>query len=288
VNAPLADRIAGCLLGGAVGDALGGVAERGGISLSDDTQLTLATCEAILAAGRVTPEQIAERFRQGFRRTEFTGLGSSTLKALRDLNAGAHWALAGRRGEMAAGNGAAMRVAPLAFALDPADPDDRVTLRDVCRITHHSDEAYIGALVVVLMIRRAVTTPAWEPEPFLFRRVAEDIPDSRVRDRLLEIAELPAGLPLGDLASQFGATGYVVHTVPLAMAAAVRITPESWETVLDEIVRTGGDADTIGSIAGQIAGTRLGLAGIPERLLTEVPGTAGVLAVADEFGLLFG
>lgn len=41
--------------------------------------------------------------------------------------------------ERAAGTGAAMRIAPLAFLLDPLDPEQRVTLRDVCRITHHSD-----------------------------------------------------------------------------------------------------------------------------------------------------
>ena len=74
-----------------------------------------------------------------------TGLGSSTLKALRDLQAGAHWALSGARGEYAAGNGAAMRAAPLAFFLDPAVDADRTRLRDIARITHHHDEAYVGS-----------------------------------------------------------------------------------------------------------------------------------------------
>src|SRR5688572_32711853 len=41
-----------CLVAGAVGDALGGLAERRSKTLSDDTQLTLATCEAILAVDR--------------------------------------------------------------------------------------------------------------------------------------------------------------------------------------------------------------------------------------------
>lgn len=39
------DQILGCFVGGALGDALGGIPERKRISLSDDTQLTLATCE---------------------------------------------------------------------------------------------------------------------------------------------------------------------------------------------------------------------------------------------------
>jgi ADP-ribosylglycohydrolase len=62
---PLRDRILGCLLGGAIGDAVGGVPERGDLSLSDDTQLTLATCEAIQAAGS-SPEAIAAAFTRWF------------------------------------------------------------------------------------------------------------------------------------------------------------------------------------------------------------------------------
>ena len=37
-----------------------------------------------------------------------------------------------------------MRIAPLAFVLDAGDRSHRVIIRDVCRITHHNDEAYVG------------------------------------------------------------------------------------------------------------------------------------------------
>jgi ADP-ribosylglycohydrolase len=42
-----------------------------------------------------------------------------------------------------------MRIAPLAFVPSA----DRVVIRDAVRITHHNDEAYLGALAVVLAIR---------------------------------------------------------------------------------------------------------------------------------------
>ena len=112
------DQILGCVVGGAIGDALGGIPERKCISLSDDTQLTLATCEA-LTQGALTPDEIAQHLLRWFRERRISGIGSATLKAMRDLDAGVHWALAGARGEMAAGNGAAMRIAPLAFFVDP-------------------------------------------------------------------------------------------------------------------------------------------------------------------------
>lgn len=91
--------------------------------LSDDTQLTLATCEAIIEIGRPEPEAIAKSFLRWFRERRISGVGASTLKALRDLDAGVHWTLAGRKGEMAAGNGAAMRIAPVAFLVDPHRDD---------------------------------------------------------------------------------------------------------------------------------------------------------------------
>src|SRR5580658_3347423 len=152
------NRVHGCLLGGGLGDAWGGPYE--GVAgpvvfevpsrpaLSDDTQLTLATCQSIIEFGRVDPENLASHLLRWFLAGRIHGIGSSTLKAMRDLAIGTNWALAGRRGEFAAGNGAAMRIAPLAFLLDPADSQDCTLIRDVCRITHHNDEAYVGAVAV--------------------------------------------------------------------------------------------------------------------------------------------
>jgi len=123
-----ADRIRGCLLLGAYGDALGSAYENSPAcsaeslqlgDITDDTQFTLATCESIVERGHVSPEHLAATFASWHRQRRFTGLGASTLKALVELEAGQHWALAGAKGERAAGNGAAMRIAPLAFCLDP-------------------------------------------------------------------------------------------------------------------------------------------------------------------------
>src|SRR5215475_732430 len=165
MHTPIAKRhrILGCILGGALGDAWGGPWEgtSGRVafripsrsSVSDDTQLTLATCESIIENGGVQTGHLASHFAKWFVAGRITGIGASTLKAMRDLAAGVHWALAGSRGEYAAGNGAAMRIAPLAFLFDPDKPTERTLIRDVCRITHHNDEAYIGALAVVIAIR---------------------------------------------------------------------------------------------------------------------------------------
>src|SRR5207248_807621 len=151
------------------------------------------------------PAVIAAHFVRWFRGGRLSGLGASTLKALRDLDAGAHWALAGRKGERAAGNGAAMRLAPLAFCVEPHQDEARRLIRDISRITHHSDEAYVGGLAVVLAVRAAregeLSLPA----------IAACLPDTSVRDRLTAYAALPPQTNLMDAARRLGSSGYVAE-----------------------------------------------------------------------------
>jgi ADP-ribosylglycohydrolase len=284
----LRTRARSCLLAGALGDAWGGPYE--GLTgplqpifpetprLSDDTWLTLATCEAIvLSRGRVQPERIAERFRHWFEAGRVTGAGSATLKALRDLAAGAHWALAGARGEFAAGSGAAMRAAPLAFFLDPATKADLRTIRDVSRITHHSDEAYAGALAVIVALRLCAGLGAVPRD--LLARVAAALPDTAVCDRLLELSALQASP--SEAAARFGCSGHVVEAVPLALFVAAATADEPVASVISTAVALGGDTDTIAAIAAQVAA----IAGrpIPDAVVARLPEVPQVLPVLDRF-----
>lgn len=266
------ERFLGCILGGAIGDAMGSAWE--GLSagaspseraweLTDDTQLTLATCEA-LSAGRVEAGEIAASLLRWYRQRRIRRAGSSTMKALRDLDAGGHWALIGRGGEYAAGNGAAMRIASLAFFLDPSLDADRVVLRDVCRLTHHHEEAYVGALAVVVAVRMA----GFEGRLAGAEEVASRLPDSVVRDRLRQPLE------------EIGTSGYVGDTVPRAILMAARLPGVGFEGVLKQVLDDGGDTDTIGSIAGQIMGAFLGLGGLPGRLVDQLPERDLVLSIA--------
>src|SRR5262245_31725299 len=91
-------RVTGCLIGGAIGDAWGsayeGMASPVAVELdrdwflTDDTQLTLATCDSIVAAGGVHPESIAAAMARAFRSGTLVGLGASTYQALESLAAG--------------------------------------------------------------------------------------------------------------------------------------------------------------------------------------------------------
>jgi ADP-ribosylglycohydrolase len=253
-------------------------------SISDDSQLTLATCESIIEVGRVDPEHIASRFLVWFRDRRITGMGASTLKALRDLDAGNHWALAGAKGEMSAGNGAAMRIAPLAFFLDPTDAHDRQVLRDVCRITHHNEEAYVGALAIMSAIRLLVFEYSSAPRRILQHIVAQ-LPDSRVRDRAVELTRLPSETSIAEVAARYGSSGYVVDSVPLALYAAQSIGELSLHAILRDVIEAGGDTDTIASMAGQVTASWIGASQIPSELVRPIDGAAQIEQIATKFAL---
>ncbi len=280
-----ADRVLGALVGGAIGDAWGGpyeglvppfeVRPPARFQVSDDTQLTVATCESVVERGRVDPEHLASRLLAWYRAGRLLGLGASTLKALRDLDAGAHWALSGARGERSAGAGAAMRIAPLAFSLDPDDARDRTLFRDICRITHHHDEAYLGALAMAYGLRWLATTGEPEAAERLPAVVAEQLPDCRVRDRLRELAADGLSDFAGLCRRSPRAGGAAFEVVPLALALASLAEQRPFLSILESAIGVGGDTDTLAALVGQLVGVARGHsrlaaeAAIPEGALAE-------------------
>jgi ADP-ribosylglycohydrolase len=286
-------KILGCILGGAIGDAFGSayegrplpvaVSDESQWQLSDDTQLTLATCEAIAqSAGRVEPAAIAARFAAWHRGARVTGIGASTFKALTELVVGGHWALVGMKGERAAGNGAAMRAAPLAFCLDPKDQQARRTIRDVSRITHHHEEAYAGALAVVVAVR-AAWQGDWNGERSLLELVIDLLPDTQVRDRLVTLSQLGEELSFQEIGRRFGCSGFVIESVPLALYGAARIGSLGFASLIRELIAAGGDTDTIASMAGQVAGALLGRPSLPEEMLLRLPDRPWIETIAGQF-----
>ena len=137
------DKYRGAMLGTGIGDALGRAAE--GLSprniieaygtvdsfipwhgwvdgptgtLTDDTELALCIAESIVECGRFDPQDLADRFAAWVRVGR--GVGSATRAACRRLPMGAPWYEAG---SASAGNGAAMRAAPIGLA-EPFDVDE--------------------------------------------------------------------------------------------------------------------------------------------------------------------
>lgn len=291
------ERLRGCILGGVIGDALGSYYENKTEQksdtfypfgeptkkdpewqITDDTQLTVITMEAIIEDINLTPETLSKHFVKAYSRRNIKGLGASTLKALQELEVGGHWSQVGRRGEFAAGNGAAMRIAPLAFSPTVS----RQQIRDICSITHRNDEAYVGALTVLLAIQE-ILSEHWNITENLIQKIIPQLPDSKVKDRMIQISEIIELKEVGEI----GNTGYVVDTVPLALAAANQVNRFNLTEIFDQLISIGGDTDTICSITGQIVGCQLGANSIPFSLtekLILLPEYDEISSIIQQFG----
>jgi ADP-ribosylglycohydrolase len=136
-KASVDDRFVGCLLGLAIGYALGmpvegrsadGIRWRHGVlsdfrpspargscagQFTDDTQMMLMHAESILATGGIDGDDLARRLIAWLHSGEVRGIGRSTFQAIKRLQRGTHWSESGRTGKFTAENGTAMRIAPI-------------------------------------------------------------------------------------------------------------------------------------------------------------------------------
>lgn len=269
------NKLKGCLICGAVGDAVGGPFEGSYANaepdidfdfdwkVSDDTQLTLATCEAIIGSKSVNPEAMASRFLDWFNANRLTGLGSSTVIALKNLQKGVKWQEAANQGEMAAGNGAAMRIAPLAFAKNI----DQSLIKEIVYITHHNEEAFAGALAIYLAVKLA-SEESWNGISSLIEMVERKMPPTKLRNRLSELKN-HSNKTISDIGAMYKPTGYVVDSVPVSIFAAQQINTLSLDEIFTELIKIGGDTDTTCSMAGQIVGALRGTTIIPENFMNK-------------------
>src|SRR5262249_35177520 len=106
------------------------------------------------------------------------------------------------------------------------------------------------------------------------------------RDRVKEL--LPLKLPPSEIASRFGASGWVVDTVPLALYCAQFIVARPFPEVLAQAIAVGGDTDTIASITGQVAGTVAGAAFDYEVHFSRILESDAIIRIAENFANFLG
>lgn len=290
MNSPAAvspDRFAGVLLGTAVGDALGLPAE--GLSaqkiarrwkgfwrhrfvfgrgmMSDDTEHTVMVAQSLLEHP-TDPEAfqraLAWRLR-GWLLALPAGVGLATARAILKLWVGFP---PSRSGVASAGNGPAMRSAIIGVFFAHDAGMRRRFVEASTRLTHTDSRALTAALAVAEIAAMACTDRADEFSFAGLRRLGGEPEWGRVVDEL-ERAQAD-GLSVADFAKRLGlekgVTGYAFHTVPVALYAWWRHRGDYRATVT-AVLDCGGDTDTVGAIAGALAGADIGVAGIPGDLL---------------------
>jgi ADP-ribosyl-[dinitrogen reductase] hydrolase len=290
--ADVRERAYATLLGSALGDALGATVEfctqseiraqygvlrkivGGGWlrlkpgEVTDDTQMSLCIARSLAAVGW-SPSDIAERFAAWFKGWP-VDVGNTCRRGIaRYIN---HGTLAGPFNEGDAGNGAAMRVAPIALA---TLADGRLLERwavEQGHITHNHPLSDAACVLIGRLIHMGCTG---QPRERLQRKV-EDV-----------VAKFP---PFRFSPFRGLATAYVVDTMQTVLHHF--LSTHSFEECLVATVNQGGDADTTGAIAGAIAGAFYGPAQLPEHwvrklapaLLYEIQDLSGHLVERSPLG----
>ena len=297
------DRAEGVLLGLACGDALGrpvefrspgaieaeygtltemvgnGTHSKPAGTITDDTEQALCIARSLVERGEFNPADIAERFVAWYNGGPFD-IGIMTADALGRIDRGASWADAGQDVWEAkpegsnAGNGSVMRCAPLAIAFDDREALRRVS-RDSSRITHADPRCTHGCAVLNCTIA-ALLDEDEKPLPTALDAVRTDAPDD-----LVDILEpIPDGVAPDELQN----SGFVLHTLQTALYHA--LTTDSAEAAIVSAVNEGGDTDTIGAVAGAVAGARFGASVLPERWLETLQTTDELRTLARDLSTL--
>jgi poly(ADP-ribose) glycohydrolase ARH3 len=275
-------RARGALLGVLVGDALGmpyeGTARndlpseiplRGGRlpagSYTDDTEMTIVLAESLLRCDVVDEADLGPAFVAAH--DPRRGYSTSTLRVLALIAEGLPGPAAARRifeerGSL--GNGAAMRVAPVAVRFY----DDSVLCDAQARRSAAVTHAHPAGIDAAAVQAAAVAAAIDGADPLAAAERAATT--GEMREALAAVACACAiSLTPESLAQE--AAG-VPPTGPPSVAAAV--VAGAWASDFRDAVtlavQAGGDTDTVAAMAGAIAGARFGAAAIPREWLDVV------------------
>jgi len=210
---------------------------------SDDTSMVLATLDSLKSNdGKIVPKDMFERFNYWLLYGDYTAHGEvfdagiATCKALQTGKP--------QTGEYDNGNGSLMRILPLAFV--PCTDDE---IRAVSAITHGHRISMDACVIYVHIAKRLLAGES----------ICEIIPTlqyDKPFDRLHRIDQLST--------SEIKSSGYVVDTLEAALWAVSHKSnnadkEKSFRNDLLDAVNLGQDTDTVGAVAGGLAGIIYGL-----------------------------
>jgi len=296
------DRFIGCLLGLAIGDSLGSRLEgypteavrRPDLGVTDfldelwhwsrgrwtdDTKMALALAGSIVESEGFDPERAAKKYLEWYESGDWRGIGNVTQQSLARLKEGVSWQESGIKEDWAAGNGTAMRAAPIGL-LDMNNPGRIETdARNDAIITHNNHEAINGSFAVAFAVAHLAKGDIQIKE--LIPKTVDFIHPSDVLLRL-EVAQklFEQNVPADEALLDLGTGGYVVETVASSFYCFIT-SPDSYETAVYNAIRGGKDTDTTAAITGALSGANLGFEGIPLKWREEVEDAPKIERLAE-------
>ncbi len=274
-------KLRGYLFGTACGDALGRpvehlaleqikktYGEKGILELppnspwTDDTQLMLVLARGLLRGAELElPElmnHIADELILWLDEPDL-GAGATSTTAALNLKNGVHWSKSAIKSKTC---GSLMRVGILGFIYHN-DPEKLIKAALLSgRITHNhpvSDAASIaGAYAVKLTLDGVEPREMFEPLLRVTEGVSQEFTDSLENSYELAYSEIEGE----DALKNLGQGWYADETFALAYFCTLRY-PDDYKKAVQTAVNITGDSDSVGSVAGGILGTRLGIEAVP-------------------------
>ncbi len=296
------DRFRGCLLGLAIGDALGTTLEfqppgtfepitdmTGGGPFflppgtwTDDTAMALCLAESLLERNGFDALDQQTRYLAWYRTgyMSATGkcfdIGNTTRRALeRFEQTGDPWS--GPTAPDTAGNGSIMRLAPIPMYY-AAQPRRAVELAgDSSRTTHGAAEAVDGCRLLAALVvgalageeKQVILSSGYQPGPGIW--------DNPLAPCIEEVAR---GSYKRKNPPNIRGTGYVVQSLEAALWAFWHSQDFAHGALL--AVNLGDDADTTGAVYGQLAGAYYGVQSIPQGWLSKLARYSEINTLAEK------
>jgi ADP-ribosyl-[dinitrogen reductase] hydrolase len=215
--------------------------------VTDDTEMSLALGKALLLAGQWDLKRIAENF-LAWMKSKPVDIGATCRRGIRD------YMLKGQLevpyNEWDAGNGAAMRMAPVAlFTLGDFLLLEEYAIKQA-HLTHNHILSDAACVVIGCMVQQGILGTDRHNLHETTRELVAEHPSFRFNNY------------------RGNASPYVVDT--LQTVFHYLFSTANFEECLIGVVNQGGDADTTGAIAGMIAGAFYGLDAIPARWLKKL------------------
>ncbi|KAF0134007.1 MAG: ADP-ribosylglycohydrolase [Candidatus Saganbacteria bacterium] len=248
---------------------------------TDDTLLTLATIDSLIEKQGLSPVDIASKIAYAFKNEQVRGFGQATISAATRLLRGHKWNDCGFNGELAAGNGAAMRIYPIAL-FSYADFDQlKRNCELVAAITHNNQEAINGSLAVAYIIARIIN--ATFDKNNILKDVISFIGKSKMQEKLNDVSIVlnDSSISFEEALELLGTRGSVFETVGSSVYIFLKFL-DSFKEALVHSVSYGGDADTIGTIVGAISGAYHGIEAIPQEWVNGVEKSEELLKKAEQ------
>lgn len=289
----------GCLMGVAVGDALGLPVEGStgqsirelypdglrfiagrdkGFPWDDDLAQSMLIADALLAAPSLTLDDLAERLLH-WRDTNGHGIGLLTAAVLSALRKGfptdqAAYHIWDMLDGDAASNGAVMRCSPVALRWWHVPEKLAGETLTSAVITHYDSRCGWAAVAVNVAVAFALNDWPLDLSALAASMAAAGAPASLV-DAIPQAATASPdslGLDGEDM-------GYALKAMQVGLWASG--SNDGFEEALVRLISCGGDTDTNGAIAGAVLGAKYGFDAIPSQWIDRITGVGLVLDRAD-------